>query len=115
MEVSLPLPLSAPAGTQRPVPTGRPRVHLQRRERLPRDAVRSLLRAGQAKAAERGHVVTRVVCISMREARERRRRACRGYVAEMIEENLETKVPPLEFPRTRVRRVRERAWRSSDA
>jgi len=59
--------------------------------------------------------VTRVVCISMREARERRRRACRGYVAEMIEENLETKVPPLEFPRTTVRRVRERAWRSSDA
>ena len=40
----------------------------------------SLLKAGQAKAEERGHVVTRAVCVSMREATERRRKACRGCV-----------------------------------
>jgi len=39
-----------------------------------------LLKAGQEKAAERGHIVTKIVCVSMREAKERRRAACRGCV-----------------------------------
>jgi len=39
-----------------------------------------LLKVGQAKAAERGHAVTRIVCVSMREARDRRRNACQGCV-----------------------------------
>jgi len=39
-----------------------------------------LLKAGQKKAAERGHVVTKVVCVSMIEAHERRRAACCGCV-----------------------------------
>ena len=48
------------------------------RQRLPRDAVLlACFGAGQAKAADRGHVVTKIVCFSM-VARERRRRACRG-------------------------------------
>jgi len=37
-----------------------------------------LLKTGQAKAAERGYIVTRIVCISMNDATERRRKACRG-------------------------------------
>jgi hypothetical protein len=36
----------------------------------------SLLKAGQRKAVERGQVVTRIVCVSMTEATERRRKAC---------------------------------------
>jgi hypothetical protein len=35
-----------------------------------------LLKASHEKAAERGPNVTRIVCISMNEARERRRKAC---------------------------------------
>jgi hypothetical protein len=34
-----------------------------------------LLKAGQVKASERGHIVTRIVCVSMTEAKERRRKA----------------------------------------
>jgi hypothetical protein len=41
-----------------------------------------LLKAGQEKAAERGHVVTNLVCVSMNEAKERRRKACRGCVPQ---------------------------------
>ena len=40
-----------------------------------------LLMAGQKKARGRGHIVTRIVCVSMNEARERRRTPCRGCVS----------------------------------
>jgi len=51
----------------------RPRVRLRCRELLPRDAVLPALKAGQRKASERGHIVTRIVCVSMIEAKECRR------------------------------------------
>jgi len=38
-----------------------------------------MLKAGHEKARERGLIVTKVVCISMREAQERRRTACRRW------------------------------------
>ena len=41
------------------------RVHLSCRERLPRHAVLSAAEAGQEKAADHGHIVTMVVCVSM--------------------------------------------------
>ena len=39
-----------------------------------------LLKWGQGQAAERGHVMTKIVCVSMDEARERGRSACRGCI-----------------------------------
>ena len=40
----------------------------------------SLLKAGQEKALERGHIVTKIRCVPIGEAEERRRRPCPGCV-----------------------------------